>query len=143
MAGRAIRIFLADGTPSGLRTAEIGVPTVKGVIAPRVLLGAFGQRQENRRTGVYVLVGDDPQVPGRLAIYSGEGDDVCRRLIEHDRDTNKDFFDRVATFVSKDLNLMNGDLRLHIERESPRKLSAQHKIGKKDSVSSFLLDPCG
>lgn len=111
MRGRAIRIFLVDGTPTGLRTAEIGLSTIKGVISPRGSLNALGDRDESRRTGVYALVGDDPNVPGRLAIYIGEGDDVLRRILEHDRNPNKDFFDRVAIFVSKDQNLTKAHVR--------------------------------
>lgn len=109
MAGRAIRIFLTDGTSTGLRTAELGLSTCKAVMAPRVGLEALSRRPEARRTGVYVLVGDDPNHPARRAVYIGEGDDVFTRIRKHD-DT-KDFWDHVLLFVSKDENLTKAHVR--------------------------------
>jgi hypothetical protein len=109
MSGRAIRIFLADGTPSGLRTAEIGLSTCKAVTCSRSALDTLGARDESRRTGVYVLVGEDPDIPGRTAVYVGEGDDVLARIIKHDQ--QKDFWDRVVLIVSKDENLTKSHVR--------------------------------
>lgn len=109
MGGRAIRIFLADGTSTGLRTAELGLSTCKAVMVPRVGLEALSRRPEARRTGVYVLVGDDPDHPARRAVYVGEGDDVFTRIRKHD-DT-KDFWDQVVLFVSKDENLTKAHVR--------------------------------
>lgn len=111
MGGRAIRIFLVEGTASGLRTVEIGLSTVKAVIASRAALGALSKREEARRTGIYVLIGDDPAIPGRAAIYVGEGDDVLTRILAHDKDASKEFWDRVALFVSKDQNLTKAHVR--------------------------------
>lgn len=111
MAGRAIRIFLVDGSPNGLRTAEVGLSTVKGVFAPRGALEALSKRSESRRTGVYVLIGEDSANPGRTAVYVGEGDDVLDRILQHDKDPSRDFWDRVALFVSKDLNLTKAHVR--------------------------------
>jgi hypothetical protein len=109
MAGRAIRIFLANGTPSGLRTAELGLSTCKAVMVPRVDLDALSRRPEARRTGVYILVGDDEKHVGRRAVYIGEGDEVFVRIRSHDG--NKDFWDQVLLFVSKDENLTKAHVR--------------------------------
>jgi hypothetical protein len=111
MTGRAIRIFLVDGTPGGLRTVEIGLSTAKAVIASRSALTELSRREESRRTGVYVLIGDDPAIAGRAAVYVGEGDDVLQRILAHDKDPAKDFWDRVALFVSKDHNLTKAHVR--------------------------------
>jgi hypothetical protein len=109
MGGRAIRIYLAEGTPNGLRTAEIGLSTCKAVMAPRVALDALSRRGEARRTGVYVLIGDDEQHAARRAVYVGEGDDVFVRIRKHDEE--KDFWEHVVLFVSKDENLTKGHVR--------------------------------
>jgi hypothetical protein len=109
MAGRAIRIFLASGTPAGLRTAELGLSTCKAVMAPRVDLDTLSRRSEARRTGVYILVGDDENHVGRRAVYIGEGDEVFVRIRSHD--SSKDFWDQVLLFVSKDENLTKAHVR--------------------------------
>jgi hypothetical protein len=109
--GRAIRIFLVDGSAAGLKTAEIGLSTIKGVYAPRGALDALARRDESRKTGIYVLVGQDPEFPGRAKIYIGEGDDVLSRIVLHDRDPNRDFWESVAIFVSKDQNLTKAHVR--------------------------------
>jgi hypothetical protein len=65
MGGRAIRIFLTDGTPTGVRTAELGLSSCKAVLTARVDLEVLSERPEARRTGVYVVVGDDEKRVGR------------------------------------------------------------------------------
>ena len=57
------------------------------------------------RTGIYLLVGPDPDLPERQLAYVGEGDQVRTRLAAHDADDAKDFFTRVVLIVSKDENL--------------------------------------
>ena len=109
MTGRAIRIFLVDGTPNGLKTAEIGLSTCKAIACSRSGLDALSERDESRRTGVYVLVGEDPDNPGRAAVYVGEGDDVLTRILKHDQE--KEFWDRVVVVVSKDENLTKSHVR--------------------------------
>ena len=110
MPPRSIRLFLVDGTPSGLRTAEIGLSTCKAVACPRASLGGLRTRPEANRTGVYVLIGEEhPDHPGRTAVYVGEGDEVIERIVRHEN--SKDFWDRVVIFVSKDENLTKAHVR--------------------------------
>jgi hypothetical protein len=78
--GRQIRIFLVDGTPGGLLTAEIMNWTGHIVAAPRSDLARLLGREETSRTGVYVLLGDDPEALGQQLAYIGEGDEVRDRL---------------------------------------------------------------
>lgn len=107
--GRAIRIYLADGTPSGIRTIEVGNWTIKAVVAPRVELGRLRERPEAGRAGVYFLLGEDADQPGRLRVYVGESDDVVRRQEDHTR--RKEFWDTVVVFVSQDNRLTKGHVR--------------------------------
>jgi hypothetical protein len=64
--GKQIRLYLADGTPGGLLTAEIMNWTGHVVAAPRSDLAALLERQETSRTGIYLLLGDDPESLGRF-----------------------------------------------------------------------------
>ena len=81
MTGKTIRIFLADGEPTGILLAEISNWTGKVLVAPRSQLDQLSKREEVRRTGVYLLVGPDPDDPSRALAYIGEGDNVLKRLL--------------------------------------------------------------
>src|SRR5215469_1157363 len=106
--GKSIRLFLADGTPGGLLTAEIMNWTGHIIAAPRSDLAALLKRPETSRTGIYILIGDDPESVGGQMAYVGEGDDVSKRLYHHGRledQGGKDFWDRAIVITSKDTNL--------------------------------------
>jgi len=106
--GRSIRLFLVDGTPNGLLTAEIMNWTGHVLTGPRSKLAELVQRPECARTGVYFLVGPDPDDSLRTRVYVGESDDVAQRLKQHNRPEEqggKDFWERVCLVTSKDQNL--------------------------------------
>ena len=105
MKGKTIRLYLVDGVPTGILTAEIINWSGKVLVAPRAQLADLAQRPEVKRTGVYCLVGADPQAPSRDRVYVGEGDNVLVRLANHDKDESKDFWTRTAVVISKDENL--------------------------------------
>lgn len=112
--GKSVRLFLADGTPGGLLTAEIMNWTGHVVAAPRSDLAALLQRPESKRTGIYILLGDDPNSLGGTLAYIGEGDDVSKRLYQHARPEDqggKDFWDRAIVLTSKDTNLTKAHVR--------------------------------
>jgi hypothetical protein len=112
--GKSVRLFLADGTPGGLLTAEIMNWTAHVVAAPRSDLAALLRRPESSRTGIYILLGDDPDSLGGTIAYIGEGDDVSKRLYQHARPEDqggKDFWDRAIVLTSKDTNLTKAHAR--------------------------------
>lgn len=103
MSGKQIKLFLVDGTPGGLTTAEITNWTGHVLSARRSDLADLLRRDEAQRTGVYFLLGDDEAVVGDTRCYIGEADIVADRLRYHQRD--KDFWDSVVVITSKDTNL--------------------------------------
>lgn len=116
-AGRSIRLFLVDGTPNGLLTAEIMNWTGHVLTGPRSKLGELLQREECSRTGVYFLVGANPEDSLRPIVYVGESDDVAQRLKAHNRPEEqggKDFWERVCLITSKDQNLTKAHIK-HLE----------------------------
>ena len=137
MRGRAIRVFLVDGTPAGVRTAELGISTCKAVMAPRVKLAEFAQRDEATRTGVYVLVGPDEKHPGRKRIYVGEGDQVIKRVKSHE--SSKEFWDDVVCFVSKDQDFLT---KAHVRFLEARLLELAH-AAKRATVENGNLPEGG
>lgn len=96
--GTTIKIFLIDGTPTGLRTGEVINWTLRAVAAPRSRLGGLRDRQESQQPGVYVLWGPDPDTPGRQFVYVGEGDPVWPRLLDHQQ--HKDFWTDLVVIAS-------------------------------------------
>lgn len=104
MSGKQIKLFLVDGTPGGLTTAEMTTAWTGHVLAAsRSDLGDLLQRPEAQRAGVYLLLGDDEAAVGDTRCYIGEADVVADRLRYHQRD--KDYWDRVVVITSKDTNL--------------------------------------
>lgn len=112
--GRSIRLFLVDGTPNGLLTAEIMNWTGHVLTGPRSKLSELIQRPECGRTGIYFLVGPDPDNSLRPLVYIGESDDVGTRLKQHNRPEDKggkDFWEKVCLVTSKDQNLTKAHVK--------------------------------
>jgi hypothetical protein len=109
--GRTVRLFLVDGAPTGLMTAEIMNWTGHALVSPRSRLPDALRRDEANRTGVYFLYGNDPDQPSRNRVYVGEGDSVADRLRMHAKDPKKDFWSNVCIVTSKDQNLTKAHVR--------------------------------
>jgi hypothetical protein len=103
--GKTLRLFLANGTPGGIVIAEIINWSGQVIRLPRELLGDFLERKESSRTGIYLLVGRDEDIPGRLRVYVGESDNVGSRLRQHANSEEKSFWDFSCVITSKDQNL--------------------------------------
>ena len=102
-----IKIFLVNGSPNGLRTAELSNWSGKAIAAPRTELNELLKRPELNAPGVYFLTGIDPDT-GERAIYIGEAEKVSSRLKNH---VSKEFWTSVAVIVSKDDNLTKAHIR--------------------------------
>jgi hypothetical protein len=103
MTGKQIKLFLVDGSPGSLTTAEITNWTGHVLSAPRSELADLLKRDEAQRTGAYLLLGEDDEAVGNTRCYIGEADVVAERLRYHQRE--RDFWDRVVVITSKDANL--------------------------------------
>lgn len=107
MPSATIKIFLVHGDPKRLRTAELSNWTGKAVAGPRSEFEGVLGREEADRSGIYFLVGADPE-SGRPAIYVGEAENIRYRIKAH---LEKDFWNQVIYFTSKDENLTKGHIR--------------------------------
>jgi hypothetical protein len=112
--GKSVRLFLADGTPgcpAYRRDHELDGRHRRGAeVGP----GGASQAPETGRTGIYILLGDDPESVGGQIAYVGEADDVSKRLYQHGRPEDqggKDFWDRAIVITSKDTNLTEAHAR--------------------------------
>lgn len=106
--GRTIRIYLADGSPTGIKHAELVNWTGQAIVCPRGRVGELAKWPESQRPGVYILFGEDEQATKPMA-YVGEAENVLVRLQSHVK--GKDFWDQVVLFTSKDENLTKAHVK--------------------------------
>jgi len=107
MSSATIKLFLVYGDAKRLRTAELSNWTGKAVAGPRSELDGVLAREEAAKSGVYFLSGTDPE-SGKPAVYVGEAESIRDRLRGH---LDRDFWNHVLFFVSKDENLTKAHVR--------------------------------
>jgi hypothetical protein len=107
MPTATITLFLVHGEAKRLRYAEISNWTGKAVAGPRSELEGVLAREEAAKSGVYFLIGTDSET-GKPAVYIGEAEGIHDRLRGH---LDKDFWNHVIFFVSKDENLTKAHVR--------------------------------
>ncbi|MFM0278605.1 hypothetical protein P0D75_11370 [Paraburkholderia sediminicola] len=90
--------------------------------APRSDLAHFLRRPELAKPGVYILSGVDP-ADGEPIAYVGEAEVVSERIKQH---KNKDYWNSVIAFISKDENLT----RAHIRYLEGRLIKLAESIGR-------------
>ncbi|MFC3569570.1 hypothetical protein, partial [Paracoccus simplex] len=96
--GRSVRLYLAEGSATGILTAEIINWTGHALAGPRTRLEVALKREEMFRTGVYLLYGDS--LEGDLpSVYVGEGDSIAARIRIHAQDDEKDYWDRFVAIT--------------------------------------------
>jgi hypothetical protein len=143
--GKSIRLFLVDGTPGGLLTAEIPNWTGHVLAGPRSRLADVLKRSESRRPGLYLLLGQHSETGEPLA-YIGESESLDERLAQHARpeeQRGKDFWDRVVLITSKDANLTKGHLRFVESRLITLALTAKRMAldNTKGTINEYGLLP--
>lgn len=107
MPTATIRLFLVHGDPKRLRIAELSNWIGKAVSGPRTEFEGVLARDESHNSGIYFLTGTDPET-GKPAIYIGEAECIRDRIKSHN---DKDFWNQVTFFVSKDENLTKAHIR--------------------------------
>jgi len=104
--GRSLQLFLIDGNPDGMLTAEIFNWTGHVLMASRTQLGEALQRNEAQHTGVYILIGD---LDGEQAAYVGEAENISVRIRSHD--ASRDWWSTVIFITSASDNLNKAHVR--------------------------------
>ena len=107
MPSATIKIFLVHGDPKRLRTAELSNWTGKAVAGPRSEFDSVLAREESHKSGIYFLTGTDPET-GKSAVYVGEAESIRDRVKSH---LDKDFWNQIVFFTSKDENLTKAHIR--------------------------------
>lgn len=134
MQPATIKLFLVNGSPTGLRTAEISNWTGKAIAGPRSDLNSLLNRDELASPGIYLLTGTDPEY-GEPVLYIGEAENVSKRLKQHAKNEEKDYWVHTSAFVSKDENLTKAHTR-YIEGKLIQAAIASKRVVLMNSVSS-------
>jgi hypothetical protein len=106
--GKSIRIFLKDGTVSGIRFGEIVNQTIQCFSCPRNRILELSSYPEIKKPGVYFLFGFEDET-NDAKVYIGEAENIFDRLQYHV--ANKEFWSELIFFSSKDENLTKAHVR--------------------------------
>lgn len=105
--GKTIKLFLIDGEPNGRMTCELSNWTGKAYKIPRILVKESADREDLKNPGVYLLFGKNEE--GKEIVYIGEAEIIFDRIKQHL--SQKDFWNEVITFISKDENLNKAHIK--------------------------------
>lgn len=139
--GRTVRLFLVEGSPTGILAAEIMNWTGHVLVAPRSRLAGALSRPECSRTGVYLLVGENPENPLKPRVYIGEADSVVDRIKSHSKDASKEFWTHAYIVTSKDANLTKAHGRYLESRLVEKALGAGRSIVENGNEPSLKQLP--
>ena len=103
--GKAIELFLVNGTAESLITAELSNWNGKAIKIPRTEVLSC-DRDDIKGVGVYFLICQEED--GTDSVYIGEAENVLDRLTQHLRDfqagKEKYYWNTAIVFVGRDLN---------------------------------------
>ena len=103
--GKAIELFLVNGTAESLITAELSNWNGKAIKIPRTEISSC-DRDDIKGVGVYFLICQEDD--GTDSVYIGEAENVLDRLTQHLRDfqsgKEKYYWNTAVIFVGRDLN---------------------------------------
>lgn len=108
--GKSIRIYLKEGSVTGIKFAEVVNQTIQSLSCPRTKIPELNNHfsKEINTQGVYFLIGFEEET-GKQIVYIGEAENVWDRLKNHD--SKKDFWNEVIVFTSKDDNLTKSHIK--------------------------------
>ena len=103
--GKAIELFLVNGTAESLTTAELSNWNGKAIKIPRTEVSSC-ERDDIKGVGIYFLICQEDD--GTDSVYIGEAENVLDRLTQHLRDfqsgKEKYYWNTAVIFVGRDLN---------------------------------------
>nr|DAH06872.1 MAG TPA: hypothetical protein [Caudoviricetes sp.] len=133
-----IRLFLLDGISNGRCICELSNWTGVAYKIPRNMIKASEERKELASSGIYFLFGTDDET-GNLLVYIGEAENIIYRLKQHLND--KDYWNEVIAFISKDDNLNKAHIKYlenrfyTIAKETNRYIVKNINIPTKSTIS--------
>ena len=105
---KTLQIFLPQGSPSGIRIAELTTRIVQAVACPRTGLEALFKRQEIGHIATYFLFGGSDE-DSKPEAYVGQTEDLIARLKSHD--AKKEFWHTVVFLISRTHSFTQAHIR--------------------------------
>lgn len=149
MKPQTIQIFLPDGNPRSVKIAELTNRMVKAIYVPRNKLELASKREELKSVGLYFLFGSTPDSTKPI-VYIGEAEDCLVRLKEHNKDSEKEFWEYAIVIISKTNVFTKAHIKylehisIKLTREVNRFGDTNKKLPKKtyvtESMQADLLD---
>lgn len=141
--GKTIQVFLTDGTPRGIKVADITSNIEQALFIPRSQLQEAYTRKESSRPVLYFLFGE---VEGSIkpAVYIGQSTKGLERIKGHNRDEQKDFWNYAVLITSKTDSYTQThityleEMAISYARESNRYLVTNKDQPKKVAVPETL-----
>ena len=94
---KTIQIYLPQGNPRGIRSAEMTTRTVQVIEVPRIHIKEFLAMPEATQVGLYFLVGSDDNM-ALPQLYIGQTGELRSRIQQHNM--QKDFWERAFVMLS-------------------------------------------
>ncbi len=111
---KTIITYLVNWDAIGIKTVEFSNRLIKWIYIPRKDLKESMERDELKNSWVYFLLWEDDE--WNPLAYIWQATFLWKRLNDHDRDTNKDFWNIAVAFTYKDWTLNESDINF-LERE--------------------------
>lgn len=103
--GKTIELFLVNGSPDSIITAELSNWNGKALKIPRIDVPSC-MREDFTQAGVYFLFCKEDD--NAESVYIGEAENVKERLVQHIRDyqaeKEKYYWNTAVVFIGRDLN---------------------------------------
>ena len=134
--GKSIRIYLKEGSVTGIKFAEVVNQTIQSLSCPRTKISELNKHfpTEINTQGVYFLIGYEEETL-KPTVYVGESENVWDRLKNHD--LKKDFWNEVILFTSKDDNLTKSHIK-YLESRIVQIASETKRYGLKNGNTPNL-----
>lgn len=123
MRGKTIQIFLTDGSPRGIKLAEITSNIELAIFIPRTKISEASSRKEVSSPGVYFLFGEVEDTADPM-VYIGQSRNCVDRIKTHDQ--KKDFWNYAIIIVSKTKSFS----QTHIEYLEELAISKAHEANR-------------
>jgi hypothetical protein len=98
MRGKTIQIFLTDGSPRGIKLAEVTSNVELAIFIPRTKINEASSRKEVSNAGIYFLFGEG-EVSSKPVVYIGQSRNCFERIKTHDQ--KKEFWNYAIIIISK------------------------------------------